>query len=158
MVLPPGFRVTPSGLRGPPQFQVPELPPGYYFTPNGLRGSTDFSFESLVRPFTSVFSFSTPRLPPEPAVQEPEAFIEWGGPSVFSFDDTFRELAGAGTAKKDDDDNEPPEEHWTENGRSTSDVRVENPDDPDQFVIVQQIDSIGFTGPGGRRAQFQFSN
>lgn len=156
--LPPGFRFTPSGLRGPSQADMPKLPPGYYYTPTGLRGGPNVQLEDMLRQFTSIFSFSTPRVPPEPVIEEPEAFIEWGGPSVFSFDDSFRDAANGITQRTDDDDDPENELTYSETGRSTSDLRVENPDSPDQFVIVQRIESISFNGPGGKRVRFQLSN
>lgn len=126
---------------------------------NRIPFLTPITMESLVRPFVGVFSFSTPRVAPEPAPVEPEAFLRWGGPSAFSFDDSFRDVASGGVSfHTDDDDNDDVEEQYSETGRSTSDVKVENPDDPDQFVIVQQIQSMAFSGPGGRKIRFQFSN
>lgn len=115
-------------------------------------------FEGLVRQFVSVDSFRTPRVPAEPPPVEPEAFIRWGGPSAFSYDDSFRDIANGGVSfHTDDDDDEAPEVSYTETGRSTSDVRVENPDDPDQFVIVQKVNSMSLSASGGRKIKLQFS-
>lgn len=115
-------------------------------------------FEGLVRQFVAIDSFRTPRVPAEPPPVEPEAFIRWGGPSAFSYDDSFRDIANGGVRfDTDDDPDEDPELVYSETGRSTTDVRVENPDDPDQFVIVQKVQSMSLSGPGGRKIKFQFS-
>ncbi len=37
-------------------------------------------------------------------------------------------------------------------------VRVENPDDPDQFVMVARIDNILFQGPNGEYHQFNYTH
>src|SRR6185503_17627036 len=77
---------------------------------NAWKTGYSFSLESLARPFVGIDSFRTPRVPPTPAPVEPEAFIRWGGPSAFSFKDSFRDLAiGGVNIKEDDDPNEPPE-------------------------------------------------
>lgn len=117
------------------------------------------SVENWVRPFVSIESFRTPRVPLAPPPVEPEAFIRFGGQSHFTFNDTFREVAGGGTIIKPDDDPDGDKEVvYSETGRSTHDKRVENPDDPDQFVVVKVIDSMKFNGPGARKISFQFSN
>jgi hypothetical protein len=37
-------------------------------------------------------------------------------------------------------------------------VRVENPDDPDQYVMVARIEKILFQGPDGRYHQFNYNH
>jgi hypothetical protein len=37
--------------------------------------------------------------------------------------------------------------NYAEKSRSTTDVRIENPDDPNQFIIAKRINSIEFTKP-----------
>lgn len=118
------------------------------------------TMEDIVRPFIPVLSFSTPRVPPEPIPEQPEAFIEWGGPSVFSYEDSFRALATSGIGFHVDDpgDQGIPTVTYTETGRLTTDKRIENPEDADQFVIVQRIDRIAFQGPGGGQVEFILNN
>lgn len=118
-----------------------------------------FTIMELFRPFVSIESFRTPRIPPDPILPEPESFIEWGGPSAFTFDDSFRDLATSGNSFRVNDDKDTNKTIvYTERGRSTSDKRIENPEDSDQFVIVKRINSISFTGAGGAIVEFQLSN
>lgn len=51
-------------------------------------------------------------------------------------------------------EDEPPPLQYEEEWRAEEDVRIENPDDSDQYVIVARIKSIIFRGPDGRRHQF----
>jgi hypothetical protein len=58
-----------------------------------------------------------------------------------------------------EDDQDPPEKEtlvFEEQPtlRKTEDVRVENPDDPEQYVIVQRITSWTVQGPDGICRQF----
>lgn len=108
--------------------------------------------EQIVRPFVDVLSFRAERRQPPVIEDLPEAFIEWGGPSQFEFDNSFRNVANSGRSFRvnDDGDDPDPGTSWSEAGRTTSDVRVENPEDPEQYVIVQRIDSISFNTPGGK--------
>ena len=49
------------------------------------------------------------------------------------------------------------DELWLEVARTTSTVRVENPDDANQYVDVERIDAICFFTPRGR-VQLLFNN
>jgi hypothetical protein len=113
--------------------------------------------EMFVRPFVSVESFFTPRVAPEVLPPEPEAFVSWGGPSEFDFDDSFKKLARTMIVFKVDD-GDAPALGYDETVRQTEDVRIENPDDPEQFVIVQRIKSIDFNVPGGQTTRFRLRN
>lgn len=131
------------------------MPTGYRL---GFRRTFGLMPEEIVRPFVSVESFSKRRVVVE-VREEPEAFLAWGQPSQFSFEDNFRDLANTGRRfKVDDPDDEDNVEKFTETGRDVTEVRVENPDDPDQFVIVERIDKINFNAPGGRKIQFILKN
>lgn len=125
----------------------------------GIRRTFGLVPEDMVRPFVSVDSFSRKRTIVEPR-EIPESFFEAGGPSQFSYQDTFRDLANGGRRFRTNDpppgEDEP--ERWREQGRDVTEVRVENPDDPDQFVIVERIDKIRFQGPDGRTVQYELRN
>lgn len=125
-----------------------------------LRGLVPPSMEEIVRPFVPIESFSTPRVPPTPTPPEPEAFLRWGQASAFQFESSFRDKAtrGIGFRVGDGGDEEFPPVTYTETGRDTSLLRVENPDDPDQFVEVERIDAISFRGPNGRDTIFRLRN
>jgi hypothetical protein len=112
--------------------------------------------ETLVRPFVSVESFFTPRVAPEVPPPQPEAFASWGAPSEFDFDDSFKKRARTLIVFKVND-GDPPALGYDEVLRDTEDVRIENPDDPEQFVIVQRIKSIDFK-VGGERQRFRLRN
>lgn len=64
--------------------------------------------------------------------------------------------------KNEDDEDEPPDEveiqNYTEFSRSVEVVRVENPDDPEQYVEVERIKSIIFAGPQGTYVRFILNN
>jgi hypothetical protein len=125
----------------------------------GVYQSFFVPYEALVDPWVNVTSFSTPRQIPVPDAPLPEAFLQWGNASQFLFNDDFRNAAGGGGFNKDNDDEDADKVlQFTETGRSTSDKRVENPDDPDQFVVVARIDAMTFDGPGGSKYSFTFSN
>ena len=50
------------------------------------------------------------------------------------------------------------DEVLTEIARATSDVRVENPDDPSQYVIVRRIEAVTFAKASGGRLTLNFRN
>ena len=86
-----------------------------------------------------------------PVAATPEdAVLEWGAPAQLQADNTFREIAeGIAFRVNDlDDTGAIPVFSYQERGRSTSQVRVENPDDANQYVIVERADSISFEGEG----------
>ena len=114
--------------------------------------------ESLVRPFTPVVSTPKPRTPTPPEEENPEAFIERGGPSEFNTDDSFRDAAADPGGFDTDDDEEPERLRliYQEEGRAWTDFRVENPEDPGQYAIVRRTTSIAFRGPDGGQHLFRF--
>ena len=59
--------------------------------------------------------------------------------------------------EEDDPPPAPPDQKtlvFNEIDRKVTPVRVENPDDPEQFVMVERIDNITFKGPDGIDRQF----
>lgn len=123
----------------------------------GLDGNY-VTMEAIVRPWVDVVSFSSPREIPLPPPVEPEAFFRHGQASQFTFDDSFRNRAsGVGFRTEDP----PPGDEvlqFVETGRDVTEVRVENPEDADQYVIVEVIDKIDFDGPNNTKYRFIFTN
>jgi len=77
-------------------------------------------------------------VPPLPLREDNEAIIRWGGTSNFydsrlAFE--YQRRTQSPTA-------------WREFSRQTRNVRVENPEDPSQYVVVEVIDSITFSRTG----------
>lgn len=82
-----------------------------------------------------------------------EASIRWGAQSDFNYSPGVTQ-SGAGFTLKPDENptqptNRPREIIWSEVSRRTQRKRVENPDDPDQYVIVARITQIVFSTPQG---------
>lgn len=87
-----------------------------------------------------------PREPKAPPLVLPDAFIEWGGPSIF--DDNFRNAA-----LNPGGSNEEPRDHtilrgvFIEEGRTWDDFEVSNPDDSGQTVLCRRTSAIAFKAP-----------
>lgn len=115
----------------------------------GIRRTFGLMPEEIVRPFVSVESFSRRRVVVE-VRDVPEAFLEWGQPSQFSFDDSFRDLATDGRRFKVNDPNPDDDESikFTETGRTVKVVRVVNPEDETVYVDVERIERINFSSAG----------
>lgn len=47
---------------------------------------------------------------------------------------------------------------WRELSRATSEVRIEDPNDEDVFVLVERIDSVTFVDPSGNIQRLLFNN
>jgi hypothetical protein len=123
------------------------------------------AMEQIVRPFVTIDS--SPPAPPTPRKPLPgeggEAFDSWGGPSRFSRPDISDPIesptrVGGGGFKvewpKDDKQDSERVRVYSEIRRETEEVRVENPDDEDQYVMVERIKSIDFSTPDGWTARF----
>jgi hypothetical protein len=106
-------------------------------------------FEQVVRPFVAITSTPKPRDPETPMVVDPQAFIRWGSASTFTSNDFAEESAG------DFNTQYPPElpfnGSYTEEGRRWTDFRVQNPEDPEQFVIVRKTSELALRAPPIRR-------
>lgn len=110
--------------------------------------------ERQTRGTTKVLFFVpwVPPIPPEP--EDEEAFARWGGTENIDPDD---QSAGAqaiinnyrfpapNNDDEDDKEDDPQVTYtYTEVNRKTETVRVENPDDSDQYVMVERITEITF--------------
>ena len=112
------------------------------------------SFESLVRPSVVIESHLKDRLPKPVEVPEQEAEIIWGKASTFQWSVTNPNRNGYGInvnpGTDDGDEDIPPGPstlEFEETERTVEDIRVENPSDADQYVIVQRINEIVFQAP-----------
>lgn len=117
------------------------------------------SMEGLVRPFETRFKLrQDPRietLREAPGTSETSNLC-WGIPSSPLL----------GTSVKTRNPTDPPERDkpdqteitWQEQSRKTKKIRVENPDDAEQYVMVERIEEIVFTQPSGPRVKLVFKN
>lgn len=97
--------------------------------------------------------------------QDAEAQVRWGKASDFvqalsgrKFLPSIQIINWPDFPGNDEDEEEEPVIDWEEIARTTSDVRVENPDDSDQYVIVQRVETITFQTPEGERIRLKFKN
>lgn len=125
---------------------------------NKLNGAVSVnisgSLDRLVRPSVTIESFLRDRAPGALEVPEQESEIRWGKASSFQWSVTNPPATGGGgfTVNPGGDDEEEPEPgpktlEFDETARSTENIRVENPSDSEQYVIVQRINDITFRGP-----------
>lgn len=91
-----------------------------------------------------VLSTHADRVPPTPSVKEPDSYIKWGASSQFDYDDSFLDYA---VSVEDVTPSFPFQGEWVEEGRKWTDFKVENPEDKDQYVIVQKLEAVAFSGP-----------
>lgn len=114
------------------------------------------SFERIVRPSVKIESHLRDRTPAPEIVPEEEAEIRWGGPSSFQWSVTNPPTnSGPSINVKPNDDEEEPTEPEDKilvfdeiaANTETEDVRVENPEDSEQYVIVERILNIFFLSP-----------
>ena len=90
-----------------------------------------------------------------------EAAITWGGPSDFAVGDGSLptvQLQTGGEQQQDPGLLGQVTRTYSEIGRQTETVRVENPDDPSQYVEVERIKRISFSAPDGSVVQFVLSH
>ena len=110
--------------------------------------------ERFVRTSVTIESFLRDRTAKPAEVPEQEAEIRWGKASNFQWSVTNPPATGGGgvTVRPNDDDEEegepgPTTLEFDETARTTENIRVENPSDSEQYVIVQRINDITFRGP-----------
>lgn len=93
-----------------------------------------------------------------PLDEDREADIRFGGPSDFPYDPVNNigiNVGGFNTKKPD-----PPPDviEYNETERNTDKIRVENPDDSEQYVMVERINDITFQGPDEKLYKFILNN
>ena len=103
--------------------------------------------EPIVRPWLNARQPVNPRVQINPASDEElsETTIVWGAKMPSQFD------SAPGVSIRVVEDQ-------TEVNRVTHDKRVENPDDPSQFVDVKVIDEINFRGADGKIRKYKLVN
>lgn len=114
-------------------------------------------FRSVSRQTAVVESFLKDRTPGPLEVPEQEAEIRWGKPSNFNWSVTtpsggFNPRETVSGSHDDDEDDEgeeigPKTLEFNETARRVTTVRVENPEDAEQYVIVKRIEDITFDVP-----------
>lgn len=92
-----------------------------------------------------------------------EASIRWGKTSRFNLiEPEARGQPSVTVIWPDDEDEEEEEEapplQYDEVSREVSVIRVENPTDSEQYVMVERIESIIFRGPDGVQHQFNLNH
>jgi hypothetical protein len=125
--------------------------------------------ERIVRPFVTIES--APATPPTPRKPLPgedgEAFISWGASSRFirpNLSEPLRSDTSLGeggfkiTWPKDEEEEEKTVRQYSEISRETETIRVENPDDEEQYVMVERINTIDFSSPDGSTVRFILKN
>jgi hypothetical protein len=124
-----------------------------------MPGGIVTDMESLVRPWIPITSKSSPADkftgPPQ---ETPPAYIRWGAASQFASSD-FRSLANANPGFNTQDDQKPKRKrlNYSESARSYEDIRVENPDDSGQYVILRVASGMVLSGPDGETAVFSMT-
>ncbi len=100
-----------------------------------------------------------------PEDADAEAEVRWGKASNFiaqmegqAYLPTVTIINLPGYPTDDDEPEDLPVLDWYEQERTISEVRVENPDDEDQYVIVERIETITFQTAEGRRVRLNFRN
>ena len=74
----------------------------------------------------------------------PAAYDEWGEDATFNYDSFTNDASGLGFEVTDK--YKPLSGTLTEEGNRWSDIRVENPEDNNTFVIVRRLDAVAFAG------------
>ncbi len=140
-----------------------------------VRNFTGASFyygpqmERIVRPFVVIDS--KPYDPPAPRQPLPgeddEAFISWGAPSRFITPQITQPVTssssfGGGFRVTWPEDDKPKksqiERTYTEISRTVDTIKIENPEDSSQYVMIERIDEIQFSAPDGSTATFKLNN
>lgn len=122
------------------------------------------SVERIVRPFELTSVLADDRVPPPEEDPEEETEVRWGKASQFAYSitDPDEQLNSGGMQVNPTDDEgneeEPPEPAsaliYQEVRRIAFPIRIENPDDSSQYVIVQRIYVIVFNGNDGLARTF----
>lgn len=125
--------------------------------------------ERTVRPFVEVYGIQ-PETPVKPKRLLPghdtEAYSEWGTTSNFTSQSDNEELVdtkggGGGTSGFEvipSDDEDKKDKTLTESSRAVEEIRIENPDDSDQYVIVERITFMDFSYSTGGNWRLKFAN
>jgi hypothetical protein len=107
------------------------------------------ALEQLVRPFEAFSGLPVPSAPkPSAETQDANVRLEIGrGANGKTFTGSFN-----GTVSRYMDST------VKEKKRETSEKRVENPDDPEQYVMVERVDKLKVNGVNGQKTNYEFKN
>jgi len=90
--------------------------------------------------------------------EEAEAEIIWGQPTQFAALQPGTEpTVTINLPDEEEPDEEEPDLQWQEVWREEEEVRVENPEDSEQYVIVANVVRIRFLGPDNRYHMFNLN-
>lgn len=107
------------------------------------------SLERIIRPFQTGDAFTARRLPPteQPGEPQEDVVVDWGTTisSNYNVWEIQNGLIGGNV-------------QLTEQSRVTSTQRIENPDDPDQFVEVERIEKLVLASDQGHQLNFTLNN
>lgn len=110
--------------------------------------------EQIIRPFQTAFPQNRDRVIASTVKQPPEiAQLQWG--AAGQLPTATEENPPYLNFKVNDPSND---QSLTEKSRTTQTVRVQNPDDPDQFVDVQRIQQIVFKAPKTAQPESQYTS
>ena len=125
------------------------------------------AFHRMSRAFAVVYSEPQEENRVAPDMVLPEAYIRWGQAPDFDIEEFQAALDQFGFEVEDTDDDEPERERIqiAEEGRSWVDYRIENPDDPEVYIIARLATRVAMTipridvwaGPVGRRVKYTVS-
>lgn len=124
------------------------------------------AFEKIARSFVEISSRPKPeqRIPPDLVL--PEAHIRWGKAADYDIEDFQSEIQSRGFSVTDGgEEADRKRVQISEEGRTWTDWRVENPDDPDQYVILRTVNDWAssappitlWAGPAGDRRKYEVS-
>lgn len=141
-----------------PSYTTTVRSPSPYRTGSGSNRyrTGGFDLTGWIRSYAEVRSTPVAREIEPPALVTPEAYTRWGQPSDFGIGDLVRQRYRFPGYDPDDDDPKKRVRYtWNEEGRSWTDIRVENPDDPDNYAILRVATSVALALPDGSQVIFK---
>ncbi|MEK9752502.1 MAG: hypothetical protein VW338_04725 [Rhodospirillaceae bacterium] len=145
---------------GIPSYSVTLTDRSRVLNPPPGGGLVGFQIEPLVRPFETGNPYADKLvnrlIARRPGPSDGEASLRWGGPSRFEARaPEYPTITITGGSDDQDviDELDVPTLEFEEHERTVSEIRVENPDDPDQYVMVERIETITWRGPDLRPAE-----
>lgn len=113
-------------------------------------------FSYLVDIAQKVLQDTISRVPPEN--EDADAYIRWG--SAGSDPSIVERQIIISPFPDDEEDEEDPEDPtliYTEIARTEVEVKVVNPDDEEQYVMVKRLSNVTFSSPDGKNRKFVFN-
>lgn len=111
------------------------------------------NFEQIVRPFQRLPTQTTQRIiASRTKIDVPDAIAQWGQAGTLPGAIEITPTEDGFAFKVVDCD-----ERFQENSRETEDIRIENPDDPNQYVVDQRIKKITFNKQEPAQTTFSYN-